>query len=255
MLDIHGFLHRYRRLFSALGMALAVALIFMTVNSPAIIGASATERQLPVYCVQHDDRVLSLTFDAGWGNEDTEQLIEILDRYNVKATFFLVGSWVDSYPESVKALSDAGHELMNHSDDHAHFSRLGEDEIVANINRCSDKIEALTGRRPVLFRCPYGEYDDHVIKAVNSMGMTGIQWSVDSLDWKGIDAGEIQKRVLKNAEPGSIVLFHNAAEHTPEALPGIIEELLAQGYRIVPVSELLLKGPYTIDHRGMQIPQ
>ena len=114
-----------------------------------------------------------------WGNEDTQQLIDIMDRYDVTATFFVVGSWVDKYPESVKALADAGHEVMNHSDSHAHMSQLSSAEIVADLNACSDKIEAVTGVRPTLVRPPYGEYDDHVISAIRSMGLEPIQWDVD----------------------------------------------------------------------------
>lgn len=82
--------------------------------------------------------------------------------------------------------------------------------------------------------------------------LTPKRWSVDSLDWKGISAEQISERVLKHVEPGSIILFHNAAKHTPEALPGIIEQLLAQGYKIVPVSQLILTGDYEIDNAGMQ---
>ena len=141
---------------------------------------------------------------------------------------------------------------MSHSDDHAHFSKLSESQIIENLKRCNDKIEAVTGMRPTLFRCPYGEYDDHVIRTVNSIGMTTIQWNVDSLDWKGISASEISQRVLSRAVPGSIVLFHNAAENTPAALPPIIEGLIAEGYAFVPVSEILLTGDYKIDHTGKQ---
>ena len=114
-----------------------------------------------------------------WGNEDTQQLIDILAKYNVKATFFVVGEWVDKYPESVKALADAGHEVMSHSNTHAHFNSLSAQEIVDDLNACGDKIEAVTGVRPTLFRCPYGEYDDHVINAVRSMGIEPIQWDVE----------------------------------------------------------------------------
>ncbi|MBO4331038.1 MAG: polysaccharide deacetylase family protein, partial [Oscillospiraceae bacterium] len=174
--------------------------------------------------------------------------------YNVRITFFVVGSWAEKYPESVKALFDAGHEVMNHSDDHAHFNRLSPAEIESNINACSDKIEAITGVRPTLFRCPYGEYDDHVVAAVNAMGMEVIQWDVDSLDWKDLDAETIYGRVSSKAAPGSIVLFHNAALHTPEALPSIIEYLLQNGYAVVPVSELILSGETRTDHTGRQRP-
>lgn len=233
---------------------LAAALIFMLVSSPGIVGAYATERQLPIYSVERDDKKISISFDAAWGNEDTEKLIEILAEYDVKATFFVVGEWVDKYPESVKALSDAGHEVMNHSNDHAHFSSLSTEQIIENVTACNDKIEAVTGVKPILFRPPYGEYDDHVVAALDSMGMYTIQWDVDSLDWKEISAGEITERAVGNVSPGSIVLFHNAALHTPEALPGIIEQLQSQGYEIVPISELILRENYTIDHTGRQIP-
>jgi polysaccharide deacetylase family sporulation protein PdaB len=196
--------------------------------------------------------MISISFDAAWGNEDTQTLIDTLAKYNVKATFFVIGQWAEKYPESVKALSDAGHEVMNHSNDHAHFNSLPTDEIISNINAANDKIEAVTGVRPTLFRPPYGEYDDHVIAAVRSMGMEPIQWDVDSLDWKDLSAGEITKRVTAKVKPGSIVLFHNAAKHTPEALAGIVEHLLGEGYSIVPVSRLILPRPYTIDHTGKQ---
>lgn len=245
---------RHRRAAAVLGAVTAVVMIFWAVNSPAIVGVSATERRLPYYCVQREEKVCSLSFDAAWGNEDTEQLIDILARYDVKVTFFVVGDWVDKYPESVKALHDAGHEVMNHSDDHAHFSSLSTQQIVDNVNACSDKIEAVTGVRPTLFRCPYGEYDDHVIAALEGMGVSAIQWDVDSLDWKEISAAEITERVCSRVQPGSICLFHNAALHTPEALPQILEYLIQNGYEIVPVSELLLEGETTVDHTGRQCP-
>ena len=247
-----------RKLIAAGAFALAAVMMFWVVNHPAVVGASASTRQLPIYCVQKDYKVLSISFDAAWGNEDTQQLIDILSKYNVTATFFVVGEWVDKYPESVKALHDAGHEVMSHSDSHAHFNSLSSDQIVADLTACGDKIQQVTGVRPTLFRCPYGEYDDHVINAVRSMDIEPIQWDVDSLDWKDLSAAEIEKRVTSKVQPGSIVLFHNAALHTPEALPGIIEALLQQGYTFVPISQLILPGDcgrdYTIDHTGRQCP-
>lgn len=233
---------------------LAVAGMIFVVNSPAVVGVSGTTRQLPIYCVQKDYKVVSVSFDAAWGNEDTQKLIDILGKYNVKATFFVVGTWVDKYPESVKALHDAGHEVMNHSNTHAHMTKLSREEIIADIQACNDKVEAVTGVRPTLIRPPYGEYDDKVISAIRSIGMEPIQWDVDSLDWKEIPASQITRRVLDRVEPGSIVLFHNAALHTPEALPGILEKLIQDGYTIVPISQLILKGEYTIDHTGRQLP-
>ena len=247
-----GFLSRQNKFASGAALVLAVAAIFAFVYSPRVVGAAVTERELPVYSVERDGKFVSLSFDAAWGNEDTQMLIDILAKYGVRATFFVVGEWVDKYPESVKALHDAGHEVMNHSDAHPHMAKLTAKQIIDEVDRCSDKIEAVTGVRPTLFRCPYGEYDDNVIGTVNGMGLTTVQWDTDSLDWKKLTAGEIYKRVSSKVQPGSIVLFHNAGLHTPEALPSIIEYLLAEGYTIVPVSEILLTGDTYIDHAGRQ---
>ena len=252
MINVSQFLRKNRRVVSVLGLLVLVGLIFWAVSSPVLVGVSAAQRQLPVYSVEREDKVAAISFDAAWGNEDTQTLIDILDHYGVNATFFVVGDWVDKYPESVKALSDAGNEVMNHSSSHAHFSTLSTEQILDDVTGCNKKIEAITGVSPTLFRCPYGEYDDHVISAVRSLGMTPVQWDVDSLDWKGISADEIRDRVLKRVQPGSIVLFHNAAEHTPEALPGIIEALQADGYTIIPISQILLEGDTWIDNTGRQ---
>ena len=252
MIDIRTFFRKNRRLVSGLGMILAVLLIFWSFSSPAIVGVSASQRSLPVYSVERGDKCVSLSFDAAWGNEDTQTLIDILSGHGVKATFFVVGDWAEKYPESVKALAEAGNEVMNHSSDHAHFSSLSTEQILSDLSACNEKVAALTGVAPSLFRCPYGEYDDHVIQAVESLGMTAVQWDVDSLDWKGISASEITDRVLQNVRSGSIVLFHNAAIHTPEALPGIIEALQKEGYTIVPVSQLLLQGDTYQDNTGRQ---
>ena len=126
------------------------------------------------------------TLTSPWGNEDTQQLIDTLKKYNVNATFFVVGAWVDKYPESVKALSDAGNEVMSHSNDHAHFNSLTSEEITANVTAGNDKIEKVTGKKPTLFRCPYGEYDNHVITTVKGMGITPIQWNVEPLHPFGV---------------------------------------------------------------------
>lgn len=182
-------LQRHKKLISGLILVLAVCLMFYAVNAPQIVGVAATERVLPIYCVERNNKAVSLTFDAAWGNEDTQMLIDILNDHNVKATFFLVGDWVERYPESVKALSDAGMEVMNHSNDHAHFSKLSEQEIINNVNACNDKIEEITGIRPTLFRCPYGEYDDHVVSTINGMGIHVIQWDVDPLATVGKRCG------------------------------------------------------------------
>ena len=236
---------------AALAVGLAAAL-FSAI--PRTLAAATTQRDLPIYCVQKDTNVCSLTFDAAWGNEDTQQLIDILGKYHVKATFFVVGEWVDKFPESVKALHEAGHEIMNHSDNHPYFTKLSPEQMKSQLQTCNEKIAAVTGVKPDLFRPPYGDYNDSVVSTVRSCGMYTIQWDVDSLDWKDLSASDITQRVLKRVQPGSIVLFHNAAKHTPEALPAIIEGLIQKGYTIVPASQLILRDNYTMDHTGRQIP-
>ena len=243
---------RWRTAVSALALAALIAATVWAVQKPEALAALAPTRQLPVYCVERADKKIAISFDAAWGNEDTQTLIEILNAHDVRATFFLVGGWVEKFPESVKALSDAGMEIMNHSETHPHLSQLSPEQVKNEVNACSDRIETITGVRPTLFRCPYGEYTDSAIRSIRELGVEPIQWDVDSLDWKGLSADEITQRVLKGVKPGSIVLFHNAAEHTPEALAGIIESLQADGYEFVPISELLLEGETEIDVNGMQ---
>ncbi|MDR3989070.1 MAG: polysaccharide deacetylase family protein, partial [Oscillospiraceae bacterium] len=243
-----------RRAVAALGALVLAGATFYVVTCPPRTIDNFAEPDLTSYCVEGAQEICSVSFDAAWGNEDTQILIDILARYNVKATFFCVGDWAEKYPESVKALHDAGHEVMSHSNHHDHYNSLTAEEIVADVTASNQRIAASTGVTPTLIRCPYGEYDDHVISAIRSMGMEPIQWNVDSLDWKDYDAGTICKRVRDKLCPGSIVLFHNAALHTPEALPSVLEHMIREGYTVVPIGQLIYTENYTIDHTGRQFP-
>ena len=213
---------------------------------------AVAKRKIPVYSVQTDEKIAAISFDAAWGADKTLKILDILDEYDVKATFFLVGFWIDAYPETVKEISNRGHLIGNHSANHPHFNKLSKADMEKEISVVSDKVKELTGQTVGYFRAPFGEYNDTLMTVLEEQNLTGVQWDVDSLDWKGISAAEITERVLKRVQPGSIVLFHNAAENTPEALPGIIESLLADGYTIVPISQILLTGDFTIDHTGRQ---
>jgi polysaccharide deacetylase family sporulation protein PdaB len=234
-------------------LCLVIAIIIGSVAFvPQAAETMTTNRLIPIYSVDRQDKYISISFDAAWGNEDTQNLIDILKKYNVNTTFFVVASWVDKYPQSVKALSNAGNEVMNHSTTHPHMPKLTAEQMRTEITTCDDKIQKITGVRPILFRPPYGDYNNTLIETLSSVNHYCVQWDVDSLDWKGISAEQIQKNVLSKVKSGSIVLFHNAAIHTPEALPGIISTLQKEGYKIVPVSQLIYKTNYTIDHTGKQ---
>ena len=240
-----------------------IRIVLSVVLSFAILGIgifsysslAAGNRKLPIYCVDDKNaKKVALTFDAAWGNEDTEELITILKKYDIKATFFVVGSWVDKYPESVKQLSDAGHDVNNHSNSHPHMPKLSVSDMQKELNTCNEKISAITGKKPILFRAPYGDYNNTMIDAVTSLGMYTIQWNVDSRDWmKNYTVEKIVKGVTENVKSGSIILFHNAAVNTPKALPIIIEKLIADGYSFCKVADLIYKDNYKIDHAGMQI--
>lgn len=231
-----------------------VLTVFLAFQGIAALTASSSKRLIPIYCVKTDEKKVAISFDAAWGNEQTQTLIDILNKYHVKTTFFVVGAWVDKYPESVKALTDAGHEVCNHSDTHPHMPKLSRGDMTAQITNCNEKLKKTAGKSPILFRPPYGDYDNALMETVNSVNMYCIQWDVDSLDWKNPAPDAIVKRVMSQVKPGSIVLFHNGAKNTPTALPSVIEALQSQGYQIVPVSQLIYKDHYTIDSSGMQVP-
>ena len=218
------------------------------------IGAFATsERKLPIYCVENNKKQIAISFDAAWGADDTDQLISILKTYKVKATFFVVGAWVDKYPDEVKKLGEAGHRVENHSNSHPYMTKLSSDKMVSELKICNQKIKDITGREPVLFRPPYGDYNNAVIEAVQSVNMYTIQWSVDSLDWfESATPDSIIKNVTEKATDGSIILMHNDAEHTPAALPTILKALQDQGYEFVLIEDLIYKDNYEIKHDGTQ---
>ncbi|MBR3764848.1 MAG: polysaccharide deacetylase family protein [Clostridia bacterium] len=218
------------------------------------VNVLAVKRVLPVYSVEREDRVISVTFDASWGGDKTMAILDLLDEYNAKATFFLVGIWVDKYPELVKEIAARGHEIGNHSDSHAHFTQISEGQIRSELASCSDKIEALTGNRPTLFRPPYGDYDNKVVTVSRNEGYECVQWSIDSLDWKNRGVSDLVRRATNNVQPGDIILFHNDSQYIVDALPEILAYYRDQGFTMIPAGEILLEGETTIDVQGKQHP-
>lgn len=237
--------------FSFLIGALAFTVATSTITKAVM--TTGEERKIPVYYVDTKEKVCSISFDAAWGNEQTQTLLDILDEHKVKTTFFLVGEWVDNFPESVKEISARGHDVGNHSDTHAHMTQISKTEQLSEIEECNKKIEALTNKKATLFRPPYGEYDNSVVEQCYSSKMYCVQWNIDSLDWKDPTPQDMVERIEENLCPGSIILLHNGAKNTPEALPLIIEAIKAQGYKIVPISKLLPQGEYHTEHDGKMV--
>lgn len=236
------------------------ALFVFTAGMVRVLGGAATVsnsvggRELPIYCVETDKPQIALTFDAAWGNEDTKQIMEILRKHNVKVTFFMTGGWVDSYPEDVKMILAEGHDLGNHSENHKNMSQISDSEIKEEVMKVHEKVKELTGYDMFLFRPPYGDYDNHVIKGVRACGYYPIQWDVDSLDWKDYGVDSIVNTVCshKHLDNGSIILCHNGAKYTAQALDTLITTLKDKGYEFVPLSQLIIRDDYHLDHEGRQ---
>jgi len=212
------------------------------------------KRDLPIYSVETDENKVALSFDAAWGNDDTQRILDILAKHNVKVTFFMTGEWVRKYPEDVKRIAAAGHDLGNHSENHKQMSKLSEEQCKEEIMKTHNRVKELTGIDMELFRPPYGDYNNMVVGVARKCGYYTIQWDVDSLDWKDYGVDSIIKKCTenKNLRKGSIILLHNGAKYTPDALERIILGLKEKGYELVPISQLIHRGEYTIDHEGRQ---
>lgn len=220
---------------------------------PDTVSVVSGKRELPIYCVNRDDNKISISFDAAWGGDKTLGILDLLDEYNIKTTFFLVDIWTQKYPELVKEIVARGHEIGNHSTSHPQMSKLNETQIAKELNTQADNVLAIAGVRPVLFRPPYGDYNNRVITTARAQGFVPIQWSVDSLDWKNRGAQEIINRATK-VKSGDIVLFHNDSHYILDALPAVLKYYAENGYSVVPISEILLTGETTIDIQGRQQP-
>lgn len=212
------------------------------------------KRDLPIYSVETDENKVALSFDAAWGNDDTQRILDILEKHNVKVTFFMTGGWVSKYPEDVKRIAAAGHDLGNHSENHKQMTKLTEKQCEEEIMKVHQRVKELTGIDMELFRPPYGDYNNMVVGVARKCGYYTIQWDVDSLDWKDYGVDSIVKKCTenKNLRKGSIILLHNGAKYTPDALESIILGLKEKGYELVPISQLIHRGEYTIDHTGRQ---
>lgn len=241
------------RLLIVLCVALVLLVYISVKTTKNIVAVFAPTKELPIYSVEIPEKKIAISFDAAWGDEYTEDILGTLDKYNVKSTFFLVGFWVDKYPENVKEIVKRGHEVGNHSTTHPNMSQLSTEKMLEEINVTGNKIEELTNKKPILFRPPFGDYNDLLIRTLKENGYYTIQWDVDSLDWKELGVQSVVDRVTRNVRNGSIVLFHNNAKYIKEYLPIVIERLQESGFEIVPISELIHKDNFIMDNTGRQI--
>ena len=223
-----------------------------TENAKTVGAGTGLSRSLPIYSVETDEKKVAISFDCAWGVEHTDTLLDYMQKNDVKCTFFAVQFWVEKYPDYAKKIVEAGHELGTHSRTHPYMSKLSKAQILDELTTSSQAIERITGQKVTLFRPPYGDYNDTLINACKELGLYPIQWDVDSLDWKNLSAQEIALRIVNGTKNGSIILCHNNGLHTAEALPIVFSTLKNRGFTFVPISQLIYKENYTIDHNGRQ---
>lgn len=234
---------------------LLVAVFYSLYGNYRTMGLFANgNRKLPIYCVDTNEKKVAITFDASWGEDKTEEILKILDKYNVKATFFIVSAWADENPDVVKKMYDSGHEIANHSNRHPDFTRVSKERMLSELNACDEKLVKYTGTKtPELFRFPDGEYNDQSVAVVEGAGKYCIQWDVDSIDWMNNGVDVEYNRVVSKTKPGSIILFHTYGKYTPTTLPMVIETLKSQGYEFVKTGDLIHKKNFYMDNTGKQI--
>lgn len=242
---------KYTVFTAALIIALMVAILPL---SRLAIETSSSSRELPIYSVERPDNKIAVTFDCAWGAEDVDAIIAALAEHNCRATFFVLGTWAEKYPDAIKRLSEAGHEIANHSYNHTYYTQLSPEEMEADMKKCDEAIEQILGHATDLFRAPAGDYNNSVVSTVQRSGRYYIQWDADSLDYRDLSAAEMEERIMSKAGSGSIILFHTGTNNTAGAFPGILTRLENEGYSFCTVGELIYRDSYTIDHTGRQFP-
>ncbi len=235
-------------------MVLVAVLLSLSFNgaTSAQVYFGYSTRKVPIYNVDTEEKQVAISFDAAWGADKTEGIIEILKEFEVDATFFLVGFWVDDYPEMTKAIDEAGFEIGTHSNTHPDMVKLSKETMKNELETSISKIKAITNKEVSLFRAPFGSYNNDLIDTADELGLKTIQWDVDSLDWKGLSASEITNRIMSRVKNGSIILMHNNSDNILDALRLTLNRLKVAGYEVTSISKLVYQDGYTIDRNGVQ---
>jgi peptidoglycan/xylan/chitin deacetylase (PgdA/CDA1 family) len=185
-----------------------------------------------------DKNVVALTFDDGPHPTKTTQILDTLKRERIPGTFFLIGKIVPEQPALVKRIRDEGHEIGNHTYNHANLKNLGPSAVASELRKTQEAILQACGYRPKLFRPPFGALDLKTMATLANEGLTAVFWSIDTEDWKVSFPHEIMEEVLANLSNGSIILLHDHSPHTAEILPSLIAEIRGRGYGFATVSQL-----------------
>lgn len=251
---MHFYVIKSRTMKIFVAMVLVAVLLSVSINgtTSAQVYFGYSTRKVPIYNVETEEKQVAISFDAAWGADKTQGIIDILEEFDCTATFFLVGFWVDDYTDMVKAIDDAGLEIGTHSNTHPDMVKLDKATMKSELETSISKIKAVTGKDVSLFRAPFGSYNNDLLDTAESLNLKTIQWDVDSLDWKGLSASEIANRVLGRVKNGSIILMHNNSDNVLDGLRLILNKLKIQGYKVTSISELIYQDDYTIDRNGVQ---
>lgn len=206
------------------------------------------KRLVPIYKVQRDDKKIALTIDAAWGNNKTEALLELLQTESIPVSFFFAGIWLENNSQLIKKIAAAGHSIYNHSYSHPHFNDLNREEIREELLKTEAIIDKYQPQNTDLrlFRAPYGEYNELVIKTARELNYQVVQWSLDSHDWMNPGKDYIIKRIVSNVLAGDILLFHNNSSNIVDILSEIIP-LLKKDYEFVKIEDLIYNNNYQIN--------
>ena len=226
----------------------------INLNENAVQTSAKVQKLLPIYNVQTEEKKVAFTMNCAWNDDDIDDILKILSDNNTKITFFMVGDWIDKFPEAARKISDAGHEIASHSNTHPHVNNLSYEKNIEEIEKSNDKIEKITGKRTKIYRAPYGEYNDTVIQAATDKGYYTIQWNLDTLDYNGLTGDEMWNRIKDKLKEGDIILSHNGTKNTANSLNMLIKNIKQKGLEIVTISDLIYKDNYSINSSGTQIP-
>lgn len=223
----------------AKGLAFTLFMVGFTISMLASNSGLAWAATNPIFQGKNDSKSMALTFNVDWGQEYLPQILDTLERNGVRATFFITGRWAEKFPDLVKRIAKAGHQIGNHGYSHLHVNQVSEAQIVSDLQRSQGILESIVGQVSAFYAPPYGECKPHVVSAANRIGYRTVLWTIDTVDWiEGANDREIINKVTSRAQNGAIVLAHPTAV-TAKTLPGLIAKLKASGYELLTLSEIV----------------
>lgn len=252
------FVFNKQKIYSYLVAASTVVILFIlsfffTNNNIDIMQTtSGVSKLIPVYSVDTTKKQISLSINLEDNAEDIDKILKALDKCNVKTTFFATGEWAEQHSKELKKIVEKGHEVANHSDKHIHMQDLSYEQSTQEILNCSKKIQKIIQKEVKIYRAPFGEYNDIVLNSAIDNGYIPVEYSIDTLDYEGLDASQMWDIIAKDLKAGAIILFHNGTENTANSLEEIIKNIQKRGYNIVKLSDLIYKENYEITPEGVQ---